>query len=148
MPFRVYTTADGTQIHKHEKAPPATAATRKPVLTNTKMPLAEGMFDKTKVINIKEALKALKAKKAAAAAAEKPTHPVSYYLNQVEGDWSYYDMPDEEDQYMIQSSILKRMIKMFHKGKTDEEVAKAEEWNVDEVRAIRHDYITSADLRG
>jgi hypothetical protein len=66
MPFKVYTTADGTQIHKYEKAPPATAATRKPVLTNTKMSLAEGMFDKTKAVNIKEALKALKAKKAAA----------------------------------------------------------------------------------
>jgi hypothetical protein len=113
MPFKVYTTADGTQIHKYEKAPPATAATRKPVLTNTTTSLAEGMFDKTKAVNIKEALKA---KKAAAAAAKEPKEPTDGFVvsNHItdelremiereltSGAWHMTEIPEEErDDYI------------------------------------------------
>jgi hypothetical protein len=77
------------------------------------------------------------------AKAKGQAHPLSFYLNRVRDTWSYYDMPDEEDPYMIKSAILKKMIKSFYAGKTDEEVAKQEEWNLNEVSAIRYDYFTN-----
>jgi restriction endonuclease Mrr len=110
MPFKVYTTADGTKIHKYEKAPPATAATRKPVLTNTKMSLAEGMFDKTKAVNIKEALKAKKAKK-------EPTdgyvvsHEIVDELTDMihreltSGAWHMTEIPEEERQDYVDENF-------------------------------------------
>jgi hypothetical protein len=67
MPYRTITAADGSLLHKFERAPPGSQAAGKPIVSNTKMSL-EGVMDKTKTINIKEALKA---KKAAAAAAAK-----------------------------------------------------------------------------
>lgn len=66
MPFKVYTTTDGTQIHKFERAPPGIRAEGKPVLNNTKMSL-EAVFDKTKARPLKELMAKSKAKKAAAA---------------------------------------------------------------------------------
>jgi len=66
MPYITFTAADGSLLHKFERAPPGSQASGKPIVSNTKMSL-EGVMDKTKTINIKEALKA---KKAAAAPAD------------------------------------------------------------------------------
>ena len=65
MPYRIYTAADGTQIHKFERAPPGSQAAGKPIVSNTKMSL-EAVFDKTKARPLKELMAERKAKKAAA----------------------------------------------------------------------------------
>ncbi len=77
MPYRTFTAADGSLLHKFERAPPGSQAAGKPIVSNTKMSL-EAVFDKTKARPLKELMAESKAKKAAAAAAaaaKKPKKP-------------------------------------------------------------------------
>ena len=118
MPYRTFTAADGSLLHKFERAPPGSQAAGKPIVSNTKMSL-EAVFDKTKARPLKELMAESKAKKAAAAAAKKPKKPkeptdgfeVSRYIERelremierelTSGAWHMTEIPEEErDDYI------------------------------------------------
>jgi hypothetical protein len=88
MPYRTFTAADGSLLHKFERAPPGSQAAGKPIVSNTKMSL-EAVFDKTKARPLKELMAESKAKKAAAA--ERYVSPDKYHTL-VNYDWKVQEM--------------------------------------------------------
>jgi hypothetical protein len=111
MPYITFTAADGTQLHKFERAPPGSQAAGKPIVSNTKMSL-EAVFDKTKARPLKALMAESKAKKAAAAAAKKPKEPTDGYVvsNYIEGELremiekELTGVPDDEKDDYIQEN--------------------------------------------
>lgn len=87
MPFKVYTMADGTQIHKYERSSPGKPAEPKSIVSNTKMSL-DAVFDKTKARPLKELKAESKAKKGAA---ERYVSPDKYHTL-VNYDWKVQEM--------------------------------------------------------
>jgi hypothetical protein len=112
MPYRTFTAADGSLLHKFERAPPGSQAAGKPIVSNTKMSL-EAVFDKTKARPLKELMAESKAKKAAAAAAKKPKEPTDAYVvsNHIVGELEEMiereltGVPDDERDDYIQENF-------------------------------------------
>jgi hypothetical protein len=116
MPYKVYTTTDGTQIHKLERAPPGSQAAGKPIVSNTKMSL-EAVFDKTKARPLKALMAESKAKKAAAKKPKEPTdgyvvsHKIVDELTDMihreltSGAWHMTEIPEEERQDYVDENF-------------------------------------------
>jgi hypothetical protein len=72
----------------------------------------------------------------------KPAHPLSHYLKRVTGRFQDYE-DNEGNEVLYPSSDIKAMIRGFHRGDSDDKVAKDTEYNKDDVRRVRYDWFDS-----